>query len=68
MSVDVEGFEYEVLVSNNWDKYEPTYLLVEILKTELENIAGNRVYLYLKDKNYRMIEKTGRTVIFKKSK
>jgi FkbM family methyltransferase len=30
MSVDVEGFDYEVLKGNNWDKYRPSLILVEI--------------------------------------
>jgi len=66
MSVDVEGYEYEVLTSNNWGKYTPKYILVEMLDTELENVSKNKVYLYLKSKNYHMIKKIGRNVIFKK--
>ncbi len=66
MSIDVEGYEYKVLVSNNWRKYKPTYLLVEILKSESEDIANNKVCSYLKNLNYYIINKTGRTVMFKK--
>ena len=29
MKVDVEGFEYEVLVSNNWSKYRPEIICIE---------------------------------------
>ncbi len=29
MKVDVEGFEYEVLASNNWNKYRPEVLCIE---------------------------------------
>jgi hypothetical protein len=55
-----------VLTSNNWEKYTPKYILVEMLDTELENVSKNKVYLYLKSKNYHMIKKIGRNVIFKK--
>ena len=68
MSIDVEGYEYEVLSSNNWNKYKPNYLLVEILKTELVDIYKNKVYEYLINKNYCVVGKTGRTVIFKRKK
>ena len=68
MSVDVEGFEYEVLVSNNWDKYKPQYLLVEILKTDSEALVNNKVYIFLKRRGYNVVNRTGRTVIFKKTK
>ena len=68
MSVDVEGFEFEVLTSNNWNKYNPRYILVEMLDTKLENVSMNKVYLYLVGKKYRMVEKIGRNVLFKKQK
>lgn len=31
MSIDVEGLDFEVVQSNDWDKYRPRYLLVESL-------------------------------------
>jgi FkbM family methyltransferase len=66
MSVDVEGYEYEVLISNNWEKYKPTYLLVEILNTKLCQMENDKSYSFLIKKGYSMINKTGRTVIFKR--
>lgn len=66
MTVDVEGYEYEVLVSNNWGKYKPTYLLVEVLKGESEKLTNSKIYLLLKSKNYKALANTGRTIIFKK--
>lgn len=66
MSIDVEGYEYEVLLSNNWKKYRPTYLLVEILKNRNDNIKKDKCYIFLINKGYLVINKTGRTVIFKK--
>ena len=29
ISIDVEGFEMEVLKSNNWNKYKPTLIILE---------------------------------------
>ncbi len=34
MKVDVEGFEYEVLASNDWSKYRPRVLCIEADKIE----------------------------------
>ena len=66
MSIDVEGHEYEVLVSNNWNKYKPEYLLVEMLKIQTSDTTKNRIYSFLKSKNYVLIDNAGRTEIFKK--
>jgi FkbM family methyltransferase len=68
MSIDVEGYEYNVLLSNNWKKYIPTYLLIEILTKNDEQIVKNKIYKYLKNKGYAVIARTGRTILFKKTK
>lgn len=64
MTIDVEGLEYNVLVSNNWNKYKPEYLLVEILQANTSS-GKDKVYIFLKDKGYRSVKRVGRTVIFK---
>lgn len=65
MSIDVEGHEYEVLISNNWNKYRPKYLLVEVLKNNSESIEKNKVYSYIISKGYKKIRRIGRTTLFK---
>ena len=35
LNIDVEGKDEEVLISNNWEKYNPNYILVEILRENL---------------------------------
>lgn len=67
MSVDVEGLEYNVLVSNNWKKYKPDYLLVEILQTA-HSPRRDKVYAFLKTKGYGAVRRIGRTLIFKRKK
>lgn len=64
MSIDVEGLDYQVLLSNNWDKYKPDHILVEenINLDELENSA---IYQFLKSKDYEFIAKTLRTGIYR---
>lgn len=65
MSIDVEGYEYEVLQSNNWKKYKPEYLLVEVLEYDSVKIHKDKIYKFLKDKKYKLIKTIGRTAIFK---
>lgn len=66
LSIDVEGYEYEVVISNNWNKYKPTFLLIEFLKNDFSNITSNKIYKFLKNLNYSIIGITGRTVLFEK--
>jgi len=46
LSVDVEGFELDVLQGNDWDKYRPTLILIEI------NNNADEIYSFLKKMDY----------------
>lgn len=65
LSVDVEGFDAEVLKSNNWAKYIPKVVLVESLTSDLENMQHNEVYNFLNERGYRLYSKTVNTLIFR---
>lgn len=65
MSIDVEGFEYEVLTSNNWKKYRPSFLLIEVLRKDLGGFKVDRLGVFLKKQNYKLIDRIGRTSLFK---
>ncbi len=64
MSVDVEGLDLDVLKSNDWDRFSPDYLLVEG-HIEIEKLPEYDIYQFLKAKNYKIVAKTFRTLIFK---
>ena len=64
LSVDVEGLDLEVLRSNNWEKYSPEILLVEIVGVGLEEKMNSKIYKYLKDKKYIACAQTLNTVFF----
>jgi hypothetical protein len=32
LSIDVEGWDMDVLESNNWNKYKPNYIIVETVE------------------------------------
>ena len=66
LSIDVEGLDYEVLISNNWNKYKPNVILVEDLEvSSLANLNESKICLFLQEKGYIPIAKTMRTLIFK---
>ncbi|ADX06254.1 FkbM family methyltransferase [Organic Lake phycodnavirus 2] len=49
LSLDVEGYEFEVLKGLNLNKYRPTYLLIEIYNVNFDNIHN-----YLTENNYKL--------------
>lgn len=64
MTIDVEGLDFEVLKSNNWNKFRPDYLLVECLNTT--NFFEDPVYKFLtEEQNYKLYSKAVNTFIFK---
>jgi FkbM family methyltransferase len=66
MSIDVEGAEMSVLRSNNWEKYAPDVLLVEIIDIVVEDLLKTEVHHFLSEKNYNFFAKTGNTLFYKK--
>lgn len=67
MSVDVEGLDYQVLVSNNWDRYKPTYILVESLNVRMDDLKDNKIHHLLSGKGYRFVAKSYNTMIYQLS-
>mgnify|MGYP000386209437 CR=1 FL=1 len=67
ISIDAEGLDLEVIQSNNWDKYRPTYVLVEDLKKyELEELLlSSELYKTMLSHNYKLVAKTFNTLFFK---
>jgi FkbM family methyltransferase len=64
MTIDAEGLDMAVLQSNNWDKYVPLFIIIEITET-IEQLTSTEVYGYLTKKNYELVAKTLRTAFFK---
>ncbi|MCL1939104.1 MAG: FkbM family methyltransferase [Desulfovibrionaceae bacterium] len=66
MSIDVEGEEMGVLRSNNWEKYAPRYLVLEILGTQLIEIMHAPAIIFLRERGYVPISKLAQTVILQR--
>ena len=57
LDIDVEGFDLEVLQSNDWERFRPKIILVES-NTDLKNDLQSEITKYLQSKEYRIICKT----------
>ncbi len=66
LTIDVEGLDFEILQTNNWKKYSPTFILIEDLNGSLENISSSKLYTYLHPFGYEVVAKTHNTLFFKK--
>lgn len=67
ISIDVEGKDYEVLSTNNWEKYSPDFILLECYGvTMAELVNENRSVILLNSYGYSPVAKTKNTVVFQK--
>lgn len=67
LSVDVEGLDLQVLKSNNWKRFRPRIVLVEVLGSSIKEMANLKEYKYLSGFEYEIFAKTVNTVIFQKN-
>jgi len=65
LNIDVEGLDLDVLKSNDWSKYRPKFVLVEILNSSLHDIHKDPIFQLMKEKNYIIFSKQMNTVFFK---
>jgi FkbM family methyltransferase len=65
LSVDVEGHEINVLRSNDWARFRPTYLCVEERGASLTSAPESEVVQFLNECGYELFAKTFQTLIFR---
>lgn len=65
LTVDAEGMDLDVLKSNDWKKYRPSWVLVEQLNLEdIENLDFE-IHRYMKSLGYVLFSKTYNTLFYK---
>ena len=65
LNIDAEGLDLDILKSNDWSKYRPKIILVEILNNNLQEIQKNPVGRFMKKNNYILFAKQVNTFFFK---
>jgi len=65
LTIDVEGLDFEVLQSNDWFKFRPNYILVEILDFKYDKDIGDPLVEYMKLNGYMVFSKLVNSVLFK---
>jgi FkbM family methyltransferase len=69
LSIDTEGFDMQVLKSNNWLKYQPLIICIESVKHNIdidESLESNaNQHVFLCDKGYKKVFDNGLNLIYK---
>lgn len=58
LSIDVEGFDMEVITSNDWTKYRPRVIVIELNSRNINDLATNETAKYLCNLGYEIVSKT----------
>ena len=64
LNIDVEGPEIAVLRSNNWEKYSPKFIFIEMHEYGIRNFNELEVPRFLEKYNYVLLSKLGITALF----
>lgn len=70
LSIDTEGFDMEVLESNDWNKFRPRFLIIETLEYRNDGKGKKLNYLfdpYLEKNGYRIAAETYINTIYEKT-
>ncbi len=54
MNIDVEGLDFEVLESNDWNRFSPKVLVIEDHEFDPEDPLKSKTVQFLKNKGYRL--------------
>lgn len=65
MSVDAEGYDLKVLLSNNWNKYRPARLLVEDFDFEFGRTQASPILRFLESLDYEIEAFVNKSIFFK---
>jgi FkbM family methyltransferase len=63
LSIDVEGLDEDVIASNDWRRYRPRFVLVEVLRVPFNELAHCAGVKALRSVGYELVAKTSNTAI-----
>ena len=52
--IDAEGYDMEILLSNDFSKYRPRVILIEVMGVSVETLASNPIVNYLGETGYKV--------------
>lgn len=67
LTVDVEGLDLQVLRSNDWTRFRPRVVVVEVLGEDVPGVLRSDIGRYCESLGYRLFAKLHHTVVFLRS-
>ncbi len=64
LTIDVEGFDFVVLKSNDWDLFRPSCIVVEMLNSDLKDCMDGDLVSFLRQRCYKVFAVTYNSIIF----
>jgi hypothetical protein len=64
LNVDVEGLDFEAVTSNDWNKYRPELVTVEIHNLDLTRVKEDRVCAFMFENGYKLFSHLFVTALF----
>ncbi|MDQ3336723.1 MAG: FkbM family methyltransferase [Myxococcota bacterium] len=65
LTIDAEGFDFEVLQTLDWDATKPRVVLIEQFSRDMQGLVDTETHRYLHDRGYRLIAKTWNSVFYR---
>lgn len=57
LSIDVEGYDLQVLQSNDWSSYRPKLVVVENLESKLLEVDDNQIHRFMTEQSYELVSR-----------
>lgn len=64
LNVDAEGFDMEVLRSNDWEKFQPKVVIIEDHAFNINKAEESEIYSFLRQRKYRLHVYLGFSLMF----
>ena len=64
ISIDAEGFDLQVLRSNDWSRWRPRFVLVEALEFDLAVASDHPLHAFMRGERYALVAKTLNTLFY----
>ena len=66
LTIDAEGFDFKILQSNNWEKYRPDYVLVEVHGNDRSAVLNSEIAQFMGKMGYDFIAQGYLTTFFRR--
>ncbi len=63
LSIDVEGHDFEVISSLDFDRYQPSLIVIECYEPILERVEKTKEYRFLNNKGYSLVGWCGQSLL-----